>query len=244
MDERRPDPEDGDRAGLIARRVLLANLGVAAAGALTVAGLGLTGRAAGAYHEAPVAEHVHAATTPTPTGTSRPTATPAPADHDAVHKAVTAAFPAKTQGQGLQELPSRLVDGVREFELVCGKLRWEVAPGQFVDAEAYNGQVPGPIIRATEGKRVRIGVKNELPDSTAVRWHGLRVPNAMDGVPFITQPPIKPGETYTYEFVAGPIGSHMYHSHHNATEQVGRGDARPIHHRAEGQDRRSTVRQG
>jgi FtsP/CotA-like multicopper oxidase with cupredoxin domain len=228
VDERRPDQEEDDRAGLIARRILLANLGVAAAGALTVAGLGLTGRAAGAYHQAPAPEHVHAATAPTPSGAPAPGATPAPADHDAVHKAVTAAFPAKTQGQGLQELPSRVVDGVREFELVCGKVRWEVAPGQFVDAEAYNRQVPGPIIRATEGERVRIRVKNELPDSTAVHWHGLRVPNAMDGVPFITQPPIKPGETYTYEFVAGPIGSHMYHSHHNATEQVGRGMLGPF----------------
>ena len=76
------------------------------------------------------------------------------------------------------------------------------APGKFVEAWAYNGVVPGPEIRVTEGDKVRVVVKNELPESTAVHWHGLMVPNAMDGVPFITQPPIKPGETFTYEFVA------------------------------------------
>jgi FtsP/CotA-like multicopper oxidase with cupredoxin domain len=208
--------------------VLLANLGIATAGALTVAGFGLTGRAATAYQQPIPTPHGHAATTPSPTAAPRATATPTPTDHDAVHKAVTAAFPAKTQGQGLQELESRVVGGVREFDLVCGKVRWEVTPGQFFDAQAYNGQVPGPIMRVTEGERVRVHVKNELGDSTAVHWHGQRVANSMDGVPFITQPPIKVGETYTYEFTAGPFGSHMYHSHHNATEQVGRGMLGPL----------------
>jgi len=65
-------------------------------------------------------------------------------------------------------------------------------------------------------------------EHAAVHWHGQRVVNSMDGVPFITQPPIKPGETYTYELTAGPFGSHMYHSHHNATEQVGRGMLGPL----------------
>jgi len=222
-----PADERGDR---IARRVLLANLGIATAGALAVAGLGLTGRSAGAYQAAATPVHEHSATTatPSPAGSAKPLATAAPTDHDTVHKAATAAFPAKTQGQGLQELESRVVDGVREFDLVAGKVRWEVTPGNFVDAEAYNGQVPGPVIRVTERERLRVRVKNQLDDSTAVHWHGQRVPNSMDGVPFITQPPIKPGETFTYEFTAGPFGSHMYHSHHNATEQVGRGSLGPL----------------
>jgi FtsP/CotA-like multicopper oxidase with cupredoxin domain len=223
-------PEPDDTGGRIARRVLLANVGIATAGALTVAGLALSGRSADAYQAVPTPAHNgHAATSsPTSSPSARPTATPAPADHDAIHKAVTAAFPAKTQGQGLQELDSRVVDGAREFDLTCGKMRWEVTPGVFVDAEAYNGQVPGPVMRLTEGERVRVRVKNNLDDSTAVHWHGQRVANAMDGVPFITQPPIRPGETFTYEFVAGPFGSHMYHSHHNATEQVGRGMLGPL----------------
>jgi FtsP/CotA-like multicopper oxidase with cupredoxin domain len=221
------EPGD-DRGDRIARRVLLANLGLVTAGALTVAGFGLTGRSAAAYQVAPTPVHEHAATTASPTASAAPLATTTPVDHDAVHKAATAAFPAKTQGQGLQELESRVVGGVREFDLVCGKIRWEVTPGKFFDAEAYNGQVPGPIMRMTEGERIRVRVKNELDDSTAVHWHGQRVPNSMDGVPFITQPPIKPGETFTYEFTAGPFGSHMYHSHHNATEQVGRGSLGPL----------------
>jgi len=223
------DTEDEDRSGRIARRVLLANVGVFTAGSLAVAGLALTGRGAAAYQAPPATPgHVHSGASPTPSLAPAKTAAPAATDHDAVHKAVTAAFPAKTQGQGLQELPSRVVDGVREFDLTCGNVRWEVTPGQFVDAEAYNGQVPGPIMRVTEGERVRVRVMNQLADSTAVHWHGQRVPNSMDGVPFITQPPIKPGETFTYEFTASPFGSHMYHSHHNATEQVGRGMLGPL----------------
>lgn len=225
-----PEQPEETRSDRIARRVLLANFGIATAGALTVAGLGLAGRGAAAYQATPSSSHGHtaAAATSSPTGTLKPVATVAPIDHDAVHKAATVAFPAKTQGQGLQELESRLVDGVREFDLVCSKVRWEVTPGKFFDAQAYNGQVPGPIMRMTEGERVRVRVKNQLDESTAVHWHGQRVPNSMDGVPFITQPPIKPGETFTYEFTAGPFGSHMYHSHHNATEQVGRGSLGPL----------------
>jgi FtsP/CotA-like multicopper oxidase with cupredoxin domain len=229
MPDQLDDSQDDDRTALVVRRVLLANVGLAAVGALTAAGLGLTGRSAAAY-ERPLATdaHLHEVAGPTASATARASATPVATDHDAVHKAVTAAFPAKTQGQGLQELPSRIVDGVREFELTCAKTRWEVTPGQFFDAEAYNNQVPGPIIRVTEGERVRVRVKNELGDSTAVHWHGQRVPNSQDGVPFITQPPIKSGTTFIYEFTAGPFGSHMYHSHHNATEQVGRGMLGPL----------------
>src|SRR5712691_6762402 len=100
---------DDDRAGRIARRVLLGNLGVATAGALAVAGLGLTGH--GVIATAPPSAtpgHDHTAAT-TVTASPRPSGPPAAplADHDAAHKAVTAAFPAKTQGQGLQELGSR-----------------------------------------------------------------------------------------------------------------------------------------
>ena len=88
---------------------------------------------------------------------------------------------------------------------------------------AYNGQVPGPQIRVQEGDRVRVVVKNSLEESTAVHFHGVITPNSMDGVPFVTQPPIKPGETFTYEFIARNAGSHMYHSHHNSAVQVGAG---------------------
>ncbi len=113
------------------------------------------------------------------------------------------------------------MDGdVKVFELTCTKMEWETKAGVSYPAMAYNGMVPGPEIRITEGDKVRVLVTNEMDESTVVHWHGLLIPNAMDGVTFITQPPIKPGETFTYEFTARNSGSHMYHSHHNAAEQV------------------------
>ena len=93
---------------------------------------------------------------------------------------------------------------------------------------AYNGIVPGPEIRVTEGDKVRVVCKNEMKQSTSIHFHGVLVPNAMDGVPYITQPPIKTGETFTYEFTAKNSGSHMYHSHHNAAEQVTKGLMAPF----------------
>jgi FtsP/CotA-like multicopper oxidase with cupredoxin domain len=86
-------------------------------------------------------------------------------------------------------------------------------------AYTFNGQVPGPRIRVTEGDRVRINVTNRLPESTTVHWHGLILPNAMDGPAEITQEPIRPGETYTYEFVAQQRGTFFYHSHDHVDRQ-------------------------
>ena len=145
------------------------------------------------------------------------------AEMDRHHEEGVKAFPAKTKGLGGQPLAYEMDGAVKVFRLTAEPVKWEVRPEEFKDAYAYNGTLPGPEIRVTEGDRVRIVVTNKLPESTAVHWHGLNTPNAMDGVPFITQPPIKPGETFTYEFVASPSGSHMYHSHHNAMEQVGKG---------------------
>ena len=93
-----------------------------------------------------------------------------------------------------------------------------------VAALGYNGQWPGPTIRVNEGDRVRAVFKNNLTETTGVHFHGVEFDDFFqDGVPFVTQKPIVPGETYTYEFVARNAGSLMYHSHHNATDQVGRG---------------------
>jgi FtsP/CotA-like multicopper oxidase with cupredoxin domain len=142
---------------------------------------------------------------------------------DRMHEAGVKAFPAKTEGKGNQILKPRIEKGVKCYDLTCTKVQWEVEPGKRVEAWAYNGVVPGPQIRVREGDRVRITLKNELDESTSIHFHGLEIPVDQDGVPFITQPPIKPGETYTYEFTVPNAGSHMYHSHHNAAEQVGRG---------------------
>ena len=139
---------------------------------------------------------------------------------DAMHEAGVKAFPAKTEGKGNQLMAPRLEGGVKAFDLTAREMEWEVEPGKKVKAWAYNGQVPGPQIRVREGDRVRVTLTNELPESTAIHFHGLEVPNDQDGVPFITQPPIKPGESHTYEFTVPNPGSHMYHSHHNAATQT------------------------
>ena len=142
---------------------------------------------------------------------------------DAMHEKGVKAFPAKTEGKGNQPLQPRLDNGVKVFDLTASEVQWEVEPGRRVTAWAYNGQVPGPQIRVREGDRVRVVLKNELTESTAIHFHGLEVPIEQDGVPFITQPPIKPGASYTYEFVVPNAGSHMYHSHLNASKQVSLG---------------------
>jgi FtsP/CotA-like multicopper oxidase with cupredoxin domain len=142
---------------------------------------------------------------------------------DAMHEKGVKAFPAKTAGMGNQILRPRMENDVKVFDLTCKIVQWETEPGKFVTGWTYNGVVPGPQIRVREGDRVRINVKNELTESTAVHFHGLELPNDQDGVPYITQPPIKPGQSYTYQFTVPNSGSHMYHSHHNAAKQVGLG---------------------
>src|SRR5712692_1960920 len=125
--------------------------------------------------------------------------------------------------------PLPQTDGqVREFQLTVGRARWEVAPGRFADAYTYNGQVPGPELRVTEGDTVRVTVKNELDEPTTVHWHGVEVPVAMDGVPDTSGPPIAPGGTFTYEFVATPAGTRWYHAHFDELNQQGGGLAGPL----------------
>ncbi len=118
------------------------------------------------------------------------------------------------------------VDGdVKVFNLTIDEFDQKIdemkAP---VKALGYNAQWPGPTIRVTEGDKVRVVFKNNLKETTGVHFHGVEFADFFqDGVPFVTQKPITPGETYTYEFTASRPGSLMYHSHHNATDQVGRG---------------------
>ena len=193
--------------------------GAAASGAASADGNRSAGNAAKHGATAADSDHSGGSTAPNPAKTWR-----AKADEmDAMHEKGIKSFPAKTAGKGNQLMAPKIVGGVKVYELTAKKIRWEVEPGRTVDAMAYNGQVPGPQIRVREGERVRVVLKNELEQSTAIHFHGVEAPNDQDGVPFITQPPVKPGETYTYEFTAPNPGSHMYHSHHNAAEQVGQG---------------------
>ena len=128
-----------------------------------------------------------------------------------------------TEAQGGQPLEYREENGVKVFELTTKAVQWPILEDVSVTAFTYNGTMPGPMIRVTEGDQVRIIVKNELPDATTVHWHGVEVPNAMDGVPGVTQDPIEPGESFTYEFTAKPAGTFMYHSHFEGDVQVSAG---------------------
>lgn len=206
-----PFQKDVSRRGLL-KWMAATSVGAAAAGVVGYAVASVDGR--GADNVATANPDHQQAATPTPMSND---------DMDREAEAVVKAFPAATEGLGGVPLEFRMEDGVRVFEITCKDVEWEVTPGNKETAHTYNGIVPGPEIRVIEGEPVRVIVKNEMDQSTTVHWHGQRIVNAMDGVPFITQPPIKPGETFVYEFTPGPFGSHMYHSHHNATEQVGRG---------------------
>ncbi|MFN8619518.1 MAG: multicopper oxidase domain-containing protein [Chloroflexota bacterium] len=126
---------------------------------------------------------------------------------------------------GNQPLEPKVDGEFKVFDLTIDEIDWQIdAQMPPVKALGYNGTWPGPLLRVTQGDKVRANFKNNLPETTAVHFHGVEFLDwYQDGVPFVTQNPIKPGETYTYEFVAPNAGSMMYHSHHNATDQVGRG---------------------
>ena len=102
---------------------------------------------------------------------------------------------------------------VREFTLVAREAAIETSPGRSRLTWTYDGRVPGPEIRVREGERIRVTLRNELPAPTSIHWHGVPVPNAMDGVAGITQPPVAPGDSFTYDFEASPAGTYFYHSH-------------------------------
>ncbi len=200
----------------LSRRRFVQVVGLGAVGAATAIACGDdddNGAAASATAE-------HGAAT---TGASPPPDTQSAADADAAEEAKIKAFPAATEGLGGQPLAFEMDGQTKVFRLTCEEIEWEVEPGTRVKAMGYNGVLPGPEIRVNEGDPVRVIVTNNMAESTSVHWHGQRVPNAMDGVAFLTQPPILPGETFTYEWIASPSGTHMYHSHLHALMQVQRG---------------------
>lgn len=121
-------------------------------------------------------------------------------------------------------------DGVREFSLSLAPASVQLAPPPFpaTPVWAFNGSVPGPEIRVKRGERVRIRVRNGLDQETTVHWHGLRIPNHVDGVPYLTQVPIAPGDEYVYEFAPPDAGTYWYHPHTNTAEQIGRGLYGPL----------------
>lgn len=143
----------------------------------------------------------------------------------------------------IPDLPYRLHNGVKYFELVAEPVKREILPGLYINGWGYNGSIPGPTIQVYSGDCVNIRVINHLPEATSVHWHGLDVPNVMDGVPEIEpSPKIEPGEYFDYRFkVIDPPGTHMYHTHFNASVQqmmglggafivLGCGNSRSIRH--------------
>ena len=120
-------------------------------------------------------------------------------------------------------LPFRMSGDWKEFHLVAEPVRREIAPGMIAHLWGYNGQSPGPTIECLEGDKVRIFVTNRLPEHTTVHWHGLLLPNGMDGVGGLTQPHINPGKTFVYEFVMLRSGTFMYHPHADEMVQMAMG---------------------
>jgi FtsP/CotA-like multicopper oxidase with cupredoxin domain len=168
----------------------------------------------------PGASHDHA---PGPSGS------PGFESHDDAALAVVKRFLGGEYGQvdgagGQAYGNPKVVGDTKVFELTIEKIQHRIdAKKDPVAALGYNAMWPGPRIDVIEGDKVRAIFTNTLDESTGVHFHGQRIPNNMDGVPHVTQDPILPGASFTYEFTARTVGSHMYHSHHNATDQVGRG---------------------
>jgi FtsP/CotA-like multicopper oxidase with cupredoxin domain len=120
-------------------------------------------------------------------------------------------------------LPFEKKAGVKVFHLIAQPVKHEIAPGLEIEAWGYNGTTPGPLLECVEGDKVRIYVTNKLPEPTTVHWHGVFVPNGMDGVAGLTQRAIPAGETYRYEFTMPKAGTFMYHPHFDEMTQIALG---------------------
>jgi FtsP/CotA-like multicopper oxidase with cupredoxin domain len=129
--------------------------------------------------------------------------------------------PVLVETPDVPKLPWKWVDGVKEFELIAEPVKRDFLPGKTVDVWGFNGSMPGPTIEINEGDRVRIVFENRLPEISAVHWHGLEVPMAMDGVPGVSMDPVQPGGRFVYEFTVHQHGTFFYHSHMPMQEMLG-----------------------
>lgn len=132
---------------------------------------------------------------------------------DRLEREFVGSFPAKAAAQGT----------FREFSLVASESQWGILPPYRTDVWAYNGTIPGPVFRIQLGETIRVNFTNLLPQPTSVHWHGVRVPNAMDGVPGVTQQAIATGNTFIYEFTPKDAGTFWFHPHVRSAEQIERG---------------------
>lgn len=129
--------------------------------------------------------------------------------------------PAPVHTPDIPDAPFTLDRGVKVFRLVAEPVRRRIAPNKVIDVWGYNGTSPGPTIQVNRGDRVRVVVDNHLPEPTSMHWHGFEIPNSMDGVPGLVQPPIKPGGRFVYEFTLHQEGTFFYHSHMAMQEMMG-----------------------
>ena len=121
----------------------------------------------------------------------------------------------------LADVPFETDGAVKVFRLAAEPVKRKIAPFKTIDAWGYNGSCPGPTIQVRQGDRVRVIFENRLPESTSLHWHGLEVPIEQDGVPWISQKPVAPGEKYVYEFTVHQEGTFFYHAHSAMQEMMG-----------------------
>ncbi len=144
---------------------------------------------------------------------NRVTTSPDDRQREAFEQALRLAYPEKSPKASAR----------RNFELRAAPTKVRQFDNRLVDVWAYNDRVPAAVLRVRLGEEVQVLLRNDLPQSTTVHWHGVRVPNAMDGVPGVTQDPVAPGETFTYRFIPKDAGTFWFHPHHRTAEQVERG---------------------
>lgn len=174
---------------------------------------GLASVAGAASAHTAYAQHVH------PTAPSLPKATAQPAAPVPPHQLGPGVIPVVSPD--IPDMPWRLENGVKVFDIRVEHVRTELIPGRVMDGWGFNGSIPGPTIQVTEGDRVRLNVENRLPEGFSMHWHGLEIPNAMDGMPGISQDLIPPGGRFAYEFTLKQNGTFFYHSHMAMQEMMG-----------------------
>lgn len=235
--EQRPERSPGQPNG---RRGFLKSGAAAAAGLVGAAAAEGSGRLSGGQQPAAAAQPDHPRAEP-PSPSSSPRQLPAkfraysryqpsyggPPESDTYLGKLlpglrsAALPPVAVEGPDLVKLPWQWVDGAKEFHLYCEHVRRELLPGNWMDFFGYNGGMPGPIIEAQQGDRVRFVVHNRLPEPTTIHWHGLELPIGEDGVPGMTQDPIPAGGTFVYEYDLHQAGTFFYHSHMPMQEAFG-----------------------
>ncbi len=167
------------------------------------------------------AQHIHTPSAPPPQTTpppapAAPTPTPAATPEASGRKGMVS-----VETPDVPHLPWTMEGGVKVFHLIAEPVHTQFLPGREVDAWGFNGSLPGPTIEVHQGDRLRFIVENKLPEMFSMHWHGLEVPIDQDGGPGISQDPISPGQSFTYEFTVNQHGTFFYHSHFAMQEMMG-----------------------